>query len=196
MAGNELVDQGSGAPQKRGSKSIQFWIIFVVVSLPLVFFGTFFFILMVEKPVNMATNQISPDSLAIVMADSIARAKTDSIMASMDSTSTDSILSSMNVEMQGETSGSTFALEAAELSSGQEQSPEETRQTDYRQLAQIYSQMETNAAARIMSNLDDAMVVGILQEMRDRNAADLLTALEPDRAARLSEQLSLAQANN
>ncbi len=195
---NQLMEREQGTSQKNSSKSMLYWLLYVAATLPLAFFCTFFFIVLFQQPSGMAPESgVQSDSAAVAASDSMAAARGDSSLGALDSTQTDTIQGTdyaiVNGEILERESGSKFALEAAELESAQENESDTTEKPDYKQLAKIYSQMETNAAANILSRLDDRMVVGILKGMRDRYAAELLSAIEPERAAILSEKLSRAQ---
>ncbi|NLC08044.1 MAG: hypothetical protein GX755_08805 [Syntrophomonadaceae bacterium] len=65
-----------------------------------------------------------------------------------------------------------------------EQSAE--KNVDYQQLADYYAEMKPAAVVAIMDNLDDETVLGILKEMEFDQVAKILTAMQPERAARLS----------
>ncbi|HKJ69639.1 MAG TPA: hypothetical protein VKA68_16905 [bacterium] len=195
---NQLMDHEQGPSQKSSSKSMLYWLLYVAATLPLAFFGTFFFIVLFQLPSGMTPESgVQSDSAAVAASDSMTAARGDSSLGALDSTQTDTIQGTdyaiVNGEILERESGSKFALEAAEIESAQENESDTTKKPDYKQLAKIYSQMETNAAANILSRLDDTMVVGILKGMRDRYAAELLSAIEPERAAILSEKLSRAQ---
>ncbi len=195
---DQLMEREQGTRQNKPLKPVLYWLLYVLATFPLAFFGTFFFIVLFEKPPGMiAETGAESDSSAVAVADSVAAARRDSSVAMLDSTRTDTMQSTnyaiVNGEMQEQDSGSKFALAAAELESAQKAISDTIEKPDYKQLAKIYSRMETNAAANILSRLDDAMVVGILKGMRDRYAAELLSAIEPERAAVLSEKLSRAQ---
>jgi flagellar motility protein MotE (MotC chaperone) len=60
-----------------------------------------------------------------------------------------------------------------------------------KQLAKVYGAMRAEEAARILETLDDGLCVNILAEMGDdRQKAKILTALSPDKAARVSKKIS------
>jgi flagellar motility protein MotE (MotC chaperone) len=60
-----------------------------------------------------------------------------------------------------------------------------------KQLAKVYGAMRAEEAARILETLDDGLCVNILAEMGDdRQKAKILTALTPDKAARVSKKIS------
>lgn len=57
-------------------------------------------------------------------------------------------------------------------------------------LARLYASMKAEAAAPIINELEDDMVVMILRKMEDEQAAKILTAMEPQRAAKLTMLLA------
>jgi flagellar motility protein MotE (MotC chaperone) len=60
-----------------------------------------------------------------------------------------------------------------------------------KQLAKVYGAMRAEEAARILETLDDELCMNILSEMGDdRQKAKILTALSPDKAARVSKKIS------
>jgi len=60
-----------------------------------------------------------------------------------------------------------------------------------KQLAKVYGAMRAEEAARILETLDDGLCVNILAEMGDdRQKAKILTALSPEKAARVSRKIS------
>jgi len=61
---------------------------------------------------------------------------------------------------------------------------------DYPKLAQYYAGMKPAAAAKIMENLSAEMNVGILQNMEDDQVAKILSAMPPEKAAGLVEQMN------
>lgn len=56
-----------------------------------------------------------------------------------------------------------------------------------RKLAKIYEAMRPEDAAPILAKLDDQTIIQLLQSMRQRQAAKILTNFDPDLAARISE---------
>ena len=59
-----------------------------------------------------------------------------------------------------------------------------------KQLAKVYGAMRAEEAARILETLDDDLCMNILSEMGDdRQKAKILTALSPDKAARVSKKI-------
>jgi flagellar motility protein MotE (MotC chaperone) len=60
-----------------------------------------------------------------------------------------------------------------------------------KQLAKVYGAMRAEEAARILETLDDELCMNILASMSDdRQKAKILTALSPDKAARVSKKIS------
>lgn len=60
-----------------------------------------------------------------------------------------------------------------------------------KQLSKVYGAMRAEEAARILETLDDELCMNILSEMGDdRQKAKILTALSPDKAARVSKKIS------
>ena len=56
-------------------------------------------------------------------------------------------------------------------------------------LAKLYEAMKPDAAAAILTNLDDRKIIKILNKMKDRQVAKILTsnAMPPDRAAQITK---------
>jgi len=57
-------------------------------------------------------------------------------------------------------------------------------------LAKAFQAMDAGQAAKIAGNLDDRTLTDLLLQIRERNAAKILAALDPSRAARIYNQLS------
>lgn len=57
-------------------------------------------------------------------------------------------------------------------------------------LAKAFQAMDAGQAAKIAGNLDDRTLTDLLLQIRERNAAKILAALDPSRAARIYKQLS------
>ncbi|MBI4531170.1 MAG: hypothetical protein HY709_06560 [Candidatus Latescibacteria bacterium] len=62
-------------------------------------------------------------------------------------------------------------------------------ETKIAELAKLYEAMKPDAAAAILTNLDDKKVIKILNRMKDRQAAKILTstAMPPERAAQITK---------
>jgi len=202
---DEIVRQEAGSSSKKNRK-IFFWVGYIAISSLIAFFGTFFFIVLTEKP-QLKSPQMADgaaDSSLVAQVDSTKTPGQNGMHVTPDSARADSIsmhpsngyVSSEAENAVKENTGPKFALSTAEAAETAEAKTESEAPPDYRQLAKIYSNMDSKAAAKILSKLDDTMVVGILSEMRDRDAADVLTAITPDRAAILSEKLSKLQSRN
>lgn len=199
---DEIVQKQPGSSSKK-NKKILLWVGYLAISSLIAFLGTFFFIVLIEKPQPEAGPLAGQgaDSSLVAQADSTITGR-DSLQAVLDSTRVDSLdptkalAAGEDENPPEENSGPKFALNPAEAAekAASETAPEPP--PDYKQLAKIYSNMDSKAAAKILSKLGDPMVVGILSEMRDRDAADVLTAITPDRAAALSEKLSKLQSVN
>ena len=67
---------------------------------------------------------------------------------------------------------------------------QETQNTKVRSLAKIYGTMKPKEAARLMENLDDKLVMGIIATMTPDEAAAILALMEVKKAAKISEALS------
>jgi len=203
---DEIVQQQPGSASKKNRK-ILFWVGYITISSIIAFFGTFFLIVLTEKPQPDSGPLAGQgtDSSLVAQMDSSATDGGDSLQAALDSTRVDSsapakaLAAGESDNPVDENAGPKFALNTAEAAekAASEPAPEAPpAPPDYKQLAKIYSNMDSKAAAKILSKLGDPMVVGILSEMRDRDAADVLTAVTPDRAAVLSEKLSKLQSVN
>jgi len=65
-----------------------------------------------------------------------------------------------------------------------------TTSTQISKLAKAFQAMDANQAAKIAGNLDDHILTDLLLQIRERNAAKILAALAPPRAARIYKLLS------
>jgi flagellar motility protein MotE (MotC chaperone) len=68
---------------------------------------------------------------------------------------------------------------------------QETQNTRVRGLAKIYGTMKPKEAAKLMENLDDKLVMGIISTMTPDEAAAILSLMEVKKAAKISEALSV-----
>jgi flagellar motility protein MotE (MotC chaperone) len=68
---------------------------------------------------------------------------------------------------------------------------QETQNTRVRGLAKIYGTMKPKEAAKLMENLDDKLVMGIISTMTPDEAAAILALMEVKKAAKISEALSV-----
>ncbi|MFO8033384.1 MAG: magnesium transporter MgtE [Desulfohalobiaceae bacterium] len=64
------------------------------------------------------------------------------------------------------------------------------QQGKIKHLVDVYSNMEPEQAANVLETLDQDIAVKILSGMRGRTAGEILSFVEADKAARLSEQLT------
>lgn len=62
-----------------------------------------------------------------------------------------------------------------------------------RHLVDVYSNMKAKQAAQVLETLDEKIAVKILAGMRGRQAGEILTNVQADKAARLSEALTKIQ---
>ncbi len=67
---------------------------------------------------------------------------------------------------------------------------QETQNNKVRSLAKIYGTMKPKDAAKLMENLDDKLVMGIIGTMTPDEAAAILALMEVKKAAKISEALS------
>jgi flagellar motility protein MotE (MotC chaperone) len=67
---------------------------------------------------------------------------------------------------------------------------QETQNSKVRGLAKIYGTMKPKEAAKLMENLDDKLVMGIIATMTPDEAAAILSLMEVKKAAKISEALS------
>jgi len=72
---------------------------------------------------------------------------------------------------------------------------EEARLRSLKKLAKVYEAMPAKEAAAILSGMDVDIVLEILRNMKERPAAQVLAALDPGRAAALSNMLSAQKEN-
>lgn len=59
----------------------------------------------------------------------------------------------------------------------------------YAKMAQYYNSMDKNKAAKIMAELDDETVIGILQNLPADTASSILGVMEPQRAAVITRKM-------
>jgi flagellar motility protein MotE (MotC chaperone) len=67
---------------------------------------------------------------------------------------------------------------------------QESQNTRVRNLSKIYGTMKPKEAAKLMENLDDKLVMGIISTMSPEEAASILAVMEVKKAAKISEALS------
>ena len=67
---------------------------------------------------------------------------------------------------------------------------EEAQQKSVKKLAKMYEAMPAKEAASILSGMDLEIVLSVLRQMKDRQAAKIMAALDPSRAAALSGMMS------
>ncbi|MDR1124740.1 MAG: hypothetical protein LBM64_01585 [Deltaproteobacteria bacterium] len=70
---------------------------------------------------------------------------------------------------------------------------EELKDTRYRHLVDVLSNMKARQAADVLSSLDEKIAVRVLAGMRGRQAGEILSLADPARAARLAEALARMQ---
>ncbi len=66
----------------------------------------------------------------------------------------------------------------------------ETQNSKVRSLAKIYGTMKPKEAAKLMENLDDKLVMGIIATLTPDEAAAILSLMDVKKAAKISEDLS------
>jgi flagellar motility protein MotE (MotC chaperone) len=70
---------------------------------------------------------------------------------------------------------------------------EEIKDSRYRQLVDVLSNMKARQAAEVLSTLDEKIAVRVLAGMRGRQAGEILSLADPIKAARLAEALARMQ---
>lgn len=70
---------------------------------------------------------------------------------------------------------------------------EEVKDAKYRHLVDVLSNMKAKQAASVLETLDEKIAVKVLSGMRGRQAGEILTFVNPGKAARLSEALARVQ---
>jgi len=73
-----------------------------------------------------------------------------------------------------------------------EQREKASHDASVKQLVEVYKGMEPAKAAKLMEKLDESVAVQIIAGMRGRSAGQILSHMEPNRAARITKQLSLS----
>jgi len=71
---------------------------------------------------------------------------------------------------------------------------EEARLKSVKKLAKMYEAMPPKEAASILSGMDLEIVLSVLRQMKERQAAKVMAALDPSRAAALSGMMSTSTA--
>lgn len=67
---------------------------------------------------------------------------------------------------------------------------QDVQNTKVRSLAKIYGTMKPKEAAKLMENLEDKLVMGIISTMSSEEAAAILALMDVKKAAKISEALS------
>ncbi|MEN6437523.1 MAG: hypothetical protein ABFD97_02970 [Syntrophobacter sp.] len=67
---------------------------------------------------------------------------------------------------------------------------QDTQNTKVRSLAKIYGTMKPKEAAKLLENLEDKLVMGIISTMSSDEAAAILALMDVKKAAKISEALS------
>ncbi len=67
---------------------------------------------------------------------------------------------------------------------------EETKDSKFRHLVDVLSNMKAREAAKVLETLDERIAVRVLADMRGRQAGEILTYVNPVKAAKLSESLA------
>lgn len=70
---------------------------------------------------------------------------------------------------------------------------EEVKSAKYRHLVDVLGNMKAKQAASVLETLDEKIAVKVLSGMRGRQAGEILTFVNPGKAARLSESLARVQ---
>lgn len=70
---------------------------------------------------------------------------------------------------------------------------EEVENAKFRHLVDVFSNMKAKQAAGVLETLDEKIAVKVLAGMRGRQAGEILTFINPIKAARLSESLTRVQ---
>ncbi len=69
-------------------------------------------------------------------------------------------------------------------------------QERFRHLVGVYSSMEPQRAAILLSKMDEATVERLFANMKSKKVAKILSFMEPDKAARISSSLTRAKLSN
>jgi len=80
-------------------------------------------------------------------------------------------------------------LRAREAELEEQEGTAEVHNAKVKRLAKTYAAMKPDAAAKIMSELQDGLVVEIFAAMKDEEVAAILSKMEPKRAAQLVEAM-------
>jgi len=71
-----------------------------------------------------------------------------------------------------------------------ETSRRERDETSWRGLVKVYENMKPRDAATIMNDLDQAVLLGVLDRMKEARVAPILAAMQPDRARQITAELA------
>jgi len=74
---------------------------------------------------------------------------------------------------------------------GDKKAIEEHSEENLGKLAKLYESMKAPDAAKIISQLNNDLIIQIVSRMKDKSAAKLLAALDSQRAAELTRRMSL-----
>jgi flagellar motility protein MotE (MotC chaperone) len=66
----------------------------------------------------------------------------------------------------------------------------ERDETSWRGLVKVYETMKPRDAATIMNDLDQAVLLGVLDRMKESKVAPILAAMQPDRARLITAELA------
>ncbi len=69
------------------------------------------------------------------------------------------------------------------------QTTDETQELGYQKLGKIYAEMKPKDAVKIMENLSDEVVIGILLQLEDDQVAKILSEMNPEKAAVLVDSM-------
>lgn len=71
-----------------------------------------------------------------------------------------------------------------------ESSRRDRDETSWRGLVKVYETMKPRDAATIMNDLDQAVLLGVLDRMKETKVAPILAAMQPDRARQITAELA------
>jgi len=154
------------------------------VSYIVVFAATFYFLngrsFRIQSPAPLGADSTG----AQVDSTALLAARIDSLLRLVDSTR--AVLDSLTGEV-GRRQKELKELEEKLAAAGAQERQEELRRA--RKLAAILAALPDSAVGPTVAKLDDELLVMVLQKSTEKNAARVLAALGPHRAAELSERL-------
>jgi hypothetical protein len=201
-----MADFDDGQGQQSGKlKPMLFFMVLFFISFFIIFSILYVITRGLQSPItfmdpaadslNMASDSLAAegDSLAI-LEDSLAVAEPDtvsedSMFMAIEMDSVRKLLGLFNREKKKQ--ANQLLQIKKELASLKEEKKKSDRinDTHIKQLAKVYEAMKPEKAAEILKELDNELLTAIFRQIKQRQAAKIMAALPPNRAAKLSRML-------